>query len=203
MTIADSEGCILFCLQKAMEHFGYPVKDQKLVRPVIGNTPELMLAFMSGETDKEKIQSMKTWYRNFSLGQSGKITFFPGVREGLQQLHESGIKIGILSLKFYQLMHIPLERDGILPYIDRISGAEQVTAPKPSPEGLLSLIDVFGISKDKTLYSGDSLIDQLTAQNGGVDFAAMLLGATGLEKFSDAPMIAAFSCFNDLVKAIL
>ena len=203
MTIADSEKTIVFCLQRTMEHFGYPVREYEDSRTIIGNTAAAMLAYMSGETDKEKISEMRAWYRQLSITQSRKIKFFPGVGEGLRLLREKGIKTGILSLKSSQVIRPLLERDGILPYLDKITGGDQVSSPKPDPEGLLSMIDAFGLSKDETLYVGDSLVDQVTAQNGGVNFGAMLLGATTLEQFSKAPLAEAFNSFDDLLKTVL
>ncbi|QQO08966.1 HAD family hydrolase [Breznakiella homolactica] len=205
MTIADSEAAILHCLYLTADHFSYQPMAPEQIRPVIGNIPEIMLEHITGEKDPEKLREMKNWYRQISAEKmSGMITFFPGVREGLKRLQGAGIRTGVVSLKLYELMRVPLERDGILPFLDKIYGLDQVAAHKPDPEGLVRMAAEFNLEKGEVLYTGDSLVDQKTAENGGFDFAAMLLGATSREQFlRSGPMAAAFSSFGELTAAVL
>ncbi|MDL2229017.1 HAD family hydrolase [Treponema sp. OttesenSCG-928-L16] len=205
MTIADSEKAILHCLNLTAEHFSYKPMAPELIRPVIGNIPEIMLEHITGEHDGEKLKEMKLWYRQVSAEKmSAMIRFFPGVKEGLAVLQKAGIKTGVVSLKLYELMRVPLERDGVLSYLDRILGLDQVKAHKPDPDGLFRMAKEFMLDVKDMLYVGDSLVDQKTAWNAGMDFAAMLLGATSREQFlREGPMTASFSSFDELAAALL
>ena len=203
-TIADSEKAVLFCFDLTLRHFGYPPLDPAAFKPNIGMPMEIQLKALTGEQDLIRIQTMLDWHRGIIHKYMSDMTgFFPYVREGLEKLQKAGIRTGIVSNKSCELMRIPLERDGILPFVDRLIGAEQVSSPKPDPEGLLRMIREFALEKSETIYVGDSLVDQATAQNCGVDFAAMLLGGTEKREFEHGGgFVAVFNCFKDLLEAL-
>jgi phosphoglycolate phosphatase len=204
-TIADSEKAVLFCYNQTFAHFGHPPLDPLAFKAIVGKPAEVQLRYLTGEEDPGKIEEIKAWHKQISFKyMSDMTTFFPGVREGLEILQNAGIKTGVVSNKSFELMRVPLERDGILPFLNKIFGIEQVPAPKPDPQGLLNLINAFGLDKKDALYVGDSLIDQDTAKNGELDFAAMALGGTPREAFyREVSPIAVFGCFDELLKAVL
>jgi phosphoglycolate phosphatase len=167
-TLADSEKAVLYCYNRTLAYFGYPPLKPEVFKAVIGKTAGVQLRYLTGEKDPEKIKKMEDRHKEISFRYMSDMTaFFPGVREGLGKLHSAGIKTGIISNKSFELMQIPLARDGILPFLDRIFGVEQVSVPKPDPQGLLNLVSVFGLDKKDALYVGDSLIDQDTANGAG------------------------------------
>ncbi len=58
---------------------------------------------------------------------------------------------------------------------------------KPNPEGILTVIERFGLQREEVLYIGDSVIDAQAAQKAGVDFVGVTSGVTTteeLEQFS-------------------
>jgi len=55
---------------------------------------------------------------------------------------------------------------------DLVVSAMDVTNPKPHPEGLLKILDFFGISPDEALFVGDSALDEQAANAAGVPLAA-------------------------------
>jgi len=73
---------------------------------------------------------------------------------------------------------VTLKRDNLLQYFDLIVGGEDVAVMKPDPEGILLTIKQLLTDKRETLYIGDSLIDEETANAAGVDFLPILTGTT-------------------------
>ena len=47
------------------------------------------------------------------------------------------------------------------------------------------MIEEWNLEKSQVLYVGDSVVDAKTAQNAGVDFAAVTTGTTGFDVFED------------------
>ena len=74
----------------------------------------------------------------------------------------NGCKTAILSLNTHKTISNFLDKNGLFDKFDAIIGCEDVQRLKPYPNGLNLIINVFGTTKDKTLYVGNSWIDRLT-----------------------------------------
>ena len=61
---------------------------------------------------------------------------------------------------------------GLNPYFDYVVCANDVTHPKPHPEGLLKIAGHFGIRASELFYIGDTEVDEFAARDAGVVFAA-------------------------------
>lgn len=184
MTIADSSQVIVCLLNDTAEHFGYSRKRYEEVLPCVGNTHEIMLGYVTGEKDREKLLTMRTYYRAISKEEMPKrTTFFPGVERCLKTLKSRGIKVGLLSLKLRDLLFASLDKYDLSRYFDQVLGSEDVPAHKPDPSGMFKMMEKLGVDRREILYVGDSLVDEKTAKNAGVDFCAMLLGGTVKDQF--------------------
>ncbi|MCP5515086.1 MAG: HAD family hydrolase [Spirochaetales bacterium] len=203
MTLADSAKIIGDLLNETASHFGYEKKSYDFILPCIGNTHEIMLSHVTGEKDPEKLMEMRDYYRRIIQDEMPRrTTFFPDVKKCLSLIHGKGIKIGLLSQKPGNLLVASLVKYQLNNFFSSIKGGNDVPCPKPDPSGLLAIIDEFKLSVEDVLYIGDSLVDEMTAQNAGVDFAAMLLGGTTREQFN-ADFATAFFCdFGDLISSI-
>jgi phosphoglycolate phosphatase len=83
-----------------------------------------------------------------------------------------------------------------------IVGGEDVTQPKPDPQGLDLIISRFGAEKKDVLYVGDNYIDAQTASNAGVDFAAVTTGSTGKAEFEKYPHVYIGNSLTDIFQHI-
>jgi phosphoglycolate phosphatase len=61
---------------------------------------------------------------------------------------------------------------GIADCFDLTISANDVTRPKPHPEGLLKILDHFGAAPETALYIGDAALDREVAEAAGMPFAA-------------------------------
>ena len=96
---------------------------------------------------------------------------------------------GIVTTKFHYRIDQILQKYNAAGLVDRIVGSGDVTFEKPSPEGLLYIINELKVSKKQVLYIGDSLVDAETAEAAGVDFFGVLTGTTSREDFRRFPNI--------------
>lgn len=204
MTIADSSQVIVSLLNDTAEHFGFPRKRYEEVLPCVGNTHEIMLSYVTGEKNPKKLLNMREYYRAISIEEMPeRTTFFPGVEECLKTMKAHGIKVGLLSLKLRDLLFASLDKYNLSRYFDTVLGSEDVDAHKPDPSGMVKAMEQLGVKQSEVLYVGDSLIDQGTARNAGVDFCAMLLGGTAKNQF-DKDFVTQFCIsLEDLTEAFL
>ncbi|MGQ9500404.1 MAG: HAD family hydrolase, partial [Dissulfurimicrobium sp.] len=55
---------------------------------------------------------------------------------------------------------------------DSILCAMDVAYPKPNPEGILKIINLLGVNREKVVYIGDSVLDEQAAINANIAFIA-------------------------------
>lgn len=199
MTLADTSRVIYALLTKCVHEFGYTAKSFEDTYRVIGNTHEIMLSHISGETDPSRLLEMRTRYRQLCREEMAERTeFFPDVPPCIARISGKGIKIGLLSLKLRDVLMQSLVKYDLAQYFQVVTGCEEVPAPKPDPSGLISTIKELGVSAEDVLSVGDSLVDQDAAFAAGVDFGAMLRGSTTREQFDPARV----KCFYSTADAL-
>jgi HAD superfamily hydrolase (TIGR01548 family) len=71
-----------------------------------------------------------------------------------------------------EAMHT-LERFGVAERFSRLVALEDVSRPKPHPEGLMRLLD--GRKRTQVIYAGDTPDDALAAKRAKVDFLAVVM----------------------------
>ena len=124
---------------------------------------------------------------------------FPETSSVLNTLKERGSKIGIVSTKYrYRIMEF-VEKEFPKGFFDIVVGAEDVTAHKPNPSGLILAIKHLQSDLEGCLYIGDSIIDAKTAQAIGVDFYGVLNGITTREELLVYPHVKIADNLNDLI----
>lgn len=188
LTLADSSKGILICFKHTLNAFGYPIPDDRTIYNTIGLTLVDALDLLTGIQYNPQREAMRAEYVKISDVEMVRNTFFyDGVIEMLEGLRRDGVKVGVCSTKYrYRIVQSFERQAGSLP-VDLIIGGEDVKAAKPDPQGLLKCIEELGVDKSEVLYVGDNIIDAQTAQNAGVDFAAVLTGSTSGQEFEKLP----------------
>ncbi|MDF2723185.1 MAG: family hydrolase [Paenibacillus sp.] len=95
----------------------------------------------------------------------------------LEQLHSEGYRMGIVTGKGRDTLDISLERLGIAHYFAVTVSGDEMSRPKPDPEGVLTAMKALGAHPDQTVFIGDSEADMRAGQGAGV----FTIGAHWLE----------------------
>ena len=88
----------------------------------------------------------------------------------LDKLKELNHIITILTNNSRKLTDFGLEKYGLRKYFEYVLTRDEVSNPKPDPEGLLKTIKYFNKNKEETIFIGDSWLDAETAINAGIKF---------------------------------
>ncbi len=101
----------------------------------------------------------------------GAVRLQPGVLDFIRSLKRAGMLTAVNTNSGEEVRTV-LDRLNVKLKFELIVSADDVTRPKPDPEGVLFILDKLEVEQNRTIYIGDSLIDQLTAQGAGVTFWA-------------------------------
>ena len=184
-TLADSSPGIVLCFRHVLDRAGFSSVTDEAIKQTIGLHLEAAFSQLTGEADPARLAAFKAAYlARAEQVMTANTRLYPEAVPLLSRLKAAGRATGIVSTKLGFRVAEALERYGAAPLVDHIVGGDQVSAPKPDPEGLLWLLQTLALPKSQALYVGDSLVDCHTAKNAGVDFAAVTTGATPAAAFS-------------------
>ena len=178
-TLVDSsEGCI-DASNSALAALGLPQAEPDRIRRTIGLSLAESFRALTGLDDEALAEA---YFRHFVARadrvMADKTVLLPGVARAVAVLRARGLRLGIVSTKFRYRIEAILGRDGLLEPFATIVGGEDVSHPKPHPEGLGLALARLELAAEHALYVGDSAVDAEAARRAGVPFAAVLSGTT-------------------------
>lgn len=87
--------------------------------------------------------------------------------EMLREIKDSGWGVGVVSNSIRDTLDVCLDRLGIAQFVDVSISNEDVSSPKPSPEGYKIAMRLLGTEPDGTVIFEDSIIGMLAAIESG------------------------------------
>lgn len=134
--------------------------------------PSLIESFT--EVDPMNAESLVAEYRVWNAeNHDALVTEFPNVKEVLQTLHDTGIRLAVVSTKRGDTLRKGLNLMGITHLFDVIISQDDVEHVKPHPEPVEKAIALLGVEKSKALMIGDNSHDILGGHNAGVKAAGV------------------------------
>lgn len=184
-TLADATEGIVQSQLHAFSVMGLSLPGRESIRRTIGMTLPDSYTALTGDADPEHQKQ----FRALFVQKANEVMIpctraLPGAVALLKRLREAGVSAGIVSTKYGYRITGFWNRLGLSDYISCVVGLDRVSRAKPDPEGVRLAMSLLDAAPEHTLYVGDTVIDGQTAQNAGVDFAAVLTGTTGREAFA-------------------
>lgn len=196
-TLGDSTDGIVICVNHALRRLGYEEAERERICRTIGLHLQETYRIMVKEQGKEEKPGEDAEFSRLFIERADQVMtentrFFPGALELLGEWKEQGYKLGIVTTKFRYRIEEILQKYQASGLMDTIIGADNVKRPKPDPQGLLWIAEMWELPKEQLLYIGDSLVDAKTAQAAGVDFAGVASGTTTKEELRRFPHVGVF-----------
>jgi phosphoglycolate phosphatase len=188
-TLADSTRGAIECIRYGLVHMGLPaVADADACRTIGLSLPETFRV-LTGEPDPGRGETFaRLFIERAEEVMAARTVLLPSTRETVAWLRRAGLRLGIVSTKYRRRIREVLGCEGLLEAFDVIVGGEDVSRPKPDPEGLhrasRALFTAHSIASERVLYVGDSITDAQTATAAGLSFAAVLTGTTPRPAFA-------------------
>ncbi|MBE5893410.1 MAG: HAD family hydrolase [Lachnospiraceae bacterium] len=200
-TLGDSTNGIALSINYALGQLGHTAKSIDEIKKTIGLSLKETYYSLTAINDFQKAEQFTKLFKIKADEVMVENTIlYEGVKETLSKLREQGYKVAIVTTKFHYRIEQILNKYNANNLIDVIVGAEDVKVEKPSPEGLLWVIDYFRVDKTGVLYVGDSIVDAKTAENAKVKFAAVLTGTTSRVEFESHSNVYIGKTVSDVCK---
>ena len=194
-TLLDTIADLAESANHALKQLGYPTRDVEKIRTFVGNGVNKLLfrALPDGEKTEENMMRMRTHFVPYYDAHNADLSApYPGIVALLEELQAKGLRMAVASNK-YQEATVKLVKH-YFPMIDfvEVLGQREGINVKPDPTIVFDILKKAGVSKEETLYVGDSGVDMQTAINAGVDAIGVTWGfrpRTELEDFQPMGLI--------------
>lgn len=188
-TLLDTIADLAQSTNRALQTLGYPLHEEAAYHFMVGNGIDKLFerALPEGEKTEENIRRMRREFLpHYDAHSADKSRPYPGIPELLERLQRRDVLTAVASNK-YQAAAAGLAAH-YFPGIrfSAVLGQREGVRAKPDPTIVHDILHAAGVSKEETLYVGDSGVDMQTAANAGVTACGVTWGfrpRAELEKF--------------------
>ena len=181
-TLFNTLGDLAVAVNFALRHFGLPEHDEQRVRTFIGNGSMKLIERSMGEAALPEniartgvtVEAVHKVYSDFYWEHCTEGTLpNPGIVEFLQG---RSVRVAMLTNKPLRPSEKILEHFHLRDRFEFILCGDTAPERKPSPAGLLKILEMAGVSREEAVMVGDDQPDILAARNAGVDCITLLCG---------------------------
>ena len=186
-TVLDTLVDLLSAMNHALKVHGLGERTLDEMRSYVGNGLYMMAKRAVPEgTDEETVLSVFRAFKAYYADHLNVETKpYAGIKPLLERLKKEGTRIGISSNKFDPGAKMLAEvHFGDL--VDITVGESEAVPKKPDPAGADLIRAKLGISREKTVYVGDSGVDVETAKNAGLAFIGVSWGFRTAAQLAEA-----------------
>ena len=171
-TLLDTIADLAAAANYALHELGYPAHSVDTIRSFVGNGVNKLLerALPADKQSDEGVQSMRAHFLPYYNEHNAELSRpYQGVPELLQWLQSCGVMVAVASNKYQAATEKLIAH--YFPDIRfvKVFGQRPEVPIKPDPAVVHEIMELAGVTREETLYVGDSGVDMQTGRNAGVD----------------------------------
>lgn len=190
-TLVDSVPDLAYCVDAMMSELGMPERGEKRVRHWVGNGVERLVKRalvnqLDGEPDEALFsKALPVFEALYRENTSKRSRLYQGVKEALDFLKTTGVRLGCVTNKASQFT-LPLLQDlGVHDYFEVVICGDMVERKKPDPMPLLQAAEQLETEAKASMMLGDSMSDVNAARAAGFQIVCMSYGYNHGEDIRD------------------
>ncbi|MGF9710432.1 pyrophosphatase PpaX [Paenibacillus naphthalenovorans] len=178
-TIIDTNELIIQSFLHAFEGVGPEPLTRERIVPNMGRPLIEQMVYFSG---REQVEDLVAKYREFNISRHDELVKeFPYVRETLARLHAAGVKLGVVTSKIRRTTEMGLRLTGMFDLFGTIVTVDDVTKPKPDPEGIRKALRDLEADASAAIMVGDSHYDIEAAHQADIRSVGVSWSLKGID----------------------
>lgn len=174
-TLLDSVPDLAIAADQTVQALGFPSVSELQVRDYVGNGADVLIGrslsqslTINPELSDELRAKARVLFDDFYEQTGHQLShLYPTVKETLEELHQAGFTMAIVTNKPSKFVPEILEQHGISKYFVDVLGGDAFAEKKPNPVALNWLMTKHQLQPSDMLMVGDSKNDILAAKNAG------------------------------------
>lgn len=135
-----------------------------------------------GKINPDRVEEMVETYRKHNIdNHDAYVKAYDGVVDTVTQLKEAGYRLGIVTTKMRNTVHMGLELTGLDGLFETVVTLDDVHNAKPHPEPIVKALDQLESKASEALMVGDNTHDIEAGQNAGTWTAGVAWTVKGRE----------------------
>ena len=180
-TMVDTMGDFVVALNTMLDELGLPGVPRELVLRLVGKGSEHLIRSVLQQVAPDRADAayesaLQSYLRHYLAINGQHADVFPGVFEGLQQLHARGWQLACLTNKPLAFALPLLQAKGLDGFFTQTFGGDSFARKKPDPMPLLMTCQAMGVAPAHTLMIGDSSNDAQAARAAGCPVVLVTYG---------------------------
>lgn len=207
----DLDGTLLYTLPdihaalcRALTSCGHRPNTMDETRRFVGSGSRALVArsLGAGAPDEEIDRVLVCYRAEYKAALMVETVPYPGMEDALRTLHEAGVKLGVVTNKPHENA-VPMIAHYFPGLFGVTEGSREGRAFKPDPAAAKDAMAALGVTKDRTLFVGDSDVDYCTAANTGLAGVLCAWGYRAKEELLKFPALAVIDAAAELPAVIL
>lgn len=165
-TLANTLPICFYAFQRVFKDYDNKVLSSEDIKAMFG--PSETGIIREHLINEEKEEAIELFYSKYSENHTNLVKVNTEINNLLQQLKETGTKLGIFTGKARRSLDISLRHLQMEGLFEVIITGDDVIKPKPDPEGLFKALTLLGVDKSEALFVGDSDADIYAGLDAGV-----------------------------------
>lgn len=168
-TLTDTLESLHYSVNLTLKEMGLDQITKEQCQSFVGNGAKYLLdkaIRTAGDAEGKRLdEAMEVYRRVFDENCTYKVVPYEGITEMIEELRKRNVKLGVLSNKPHRQTQKVVREifgEGVF---DAAQGQQEQISRKPSPDGVFYVLNELGVSKEESLYIGDSEVDVATGKN--------------------------------------
>lgn len=203
-TLADTSQLIVATMQKSIQDYGLPFRNETQIKATIGvrleEIPSILWPSFSGLGE----QFGAIYRKNFEdLKNKIPVTLFTGVKDTLSEFKKKGYNLAIATSRSNRSVGELTQQLGIRDYFNYLLGGNDVAQGKPHPESIYKILYETGWDPEESIMVGDMGVDILMGRNAGIKTCGVTYGNGKEIELKEAGadyIVSDFSNLSDILK---
>ncbi|MGH8018211.1 MAG: HAD family hydrolase [Opitutaceae bacterium] len=200
-TLVDHFATPYRCYHDTFAHFGLPPPDESTVRRSVGGSMEITMAKLMPDAELRSAAA-DWWRRHFEKIFLEDVHAFPGALWILQELHQRGLKLCVLTNKIGEQSRGICAHLGFDSCLDFVLGAEDTPYRKPQRQFSEHALERLGVNPSEAVLVGDSPHDIEAARSAGIRVMCVTTGTHSAEELHAAGADGVYTDLFALGKAV-
>lgn len=196
-TLVDSNHLHVTAWDEVFRDAGYEF-DRATLHRHIGKGGDNYVPSLLPHSSEEEQERLRDAHKQLFTGRYIKQAQpFPGARELLRKVSESGLKVVLATSASAEELRTHVETLGAADLIDEDTNKDDVEESKPAPDVFAAALEKAGVEASEALVVGDTPYDLEAARGCGVDSIAVRSGG-----FSDEQLKGAIAIYDSVAELL-
>ncbi len=166
-------------IMEELAHLIEEIQNYPIPKILLNSYDLLQVRFLEGLSYFKKLRIAIFLFNQFNKYKDAESSIYTGIDELISKIYDKKLKLAILTNNKSQYAEEVLEKFNLNKFFSTIIGFNEVSEVKPSPEGIIKILDKWNIKPSEAIFIGDMTTDIEAGKSANVK---MICVASGLAK---------------------